>query len=81
LIAGKYELQTSENSRVWLSEINLALGYEQGKHVDWGREWLYWYDRSGDSYLADREYALNAEAIANRDRLIASQERTAQHPA
>jgi Uma2 family endonuclease len=41
LIAGKYELLEPENNRVWLPEIGLALGYEQGEHIAWVREWLY----------------------------------------
>ncbi len=81
LISGKYELLPNENNRVWLPEIGLALGYEQGSHVAWCREWLYWYDQSGDRYLTDREDALNAKAIANRERLIASQERIAKQEA
>ncbi|MEI6064725.1 MAG: hypothetical protein WCQ26_09055 [Pseudanabaena sp. ELA748] len=64
-----------------MPEIGLALGYEQGSHVAWCREWLYWYDQSGDRYLTDREDALNAKAIANRERLIASQERIAKQEA
>ncbi len=75
LIAGKYELLPSENNRVWLPEISLALGYEQGNHLAWCREWLYWYDKSGTRYLSDREDADMAKAIASRERLIATQER------
>jgi Uma2 family endonuclease len=51
LISGKYELLESENNRVWLPEIGLALGYEKGEHIAWYREWLYWYDKSGNRYL------------------------------
>jgi Uma2 family endonuclease len=81
LIAGKYELLPSENNRVWLPEIGLAIGYEQGSHLAWCREWLYWYDQSGDRYLTDREDSLTAKAIANRERLIAGQERIAKQEA
>jgi hypothetical protein len=41
-VAGKYEFLPSENNRVWLPEIGLALGHEQGEHIAWVREWLYW---------------------------------------
>ncbi len=75
LIAGKYELLPSENNRVWFPEISLALGYEQGNHLAWSREWLYWYDKSGTRYLSDREDADTARAIATQERLIANQER------
>ena len=75
LIDEKYELLPSENNRVWLPEIELALGYENGEHIAWEREWLYWYDGSGNRYLTANERAINAEAIADRERLIANQER------
>jgi len=45
------------------------LGYEQGEHIAWVREWLYWYDQSGNRYLTSEERAMNAEAIAQQERL------------
>ncbi len=88
LISGKYELLESENNRVWLPEIGLALGYEKGEHIAWYREWLYWYDQSGNRYLTAEERAKNAEAIAAQERLakqeaeaIAAQERLAKQEA
>jgi len=73
LIAGKYELLPIENNRVWLPEIDLALGYEQGEHIAWQREWLYWYNASGDRYLTANERAVNAEIIAAQERLAKQQ--------
>ncbi len=81
LIAGKYELLEPENNRVWLPEIGLALGYEQGEHIAWVREWLYWYDRSGNRYLTAEERARAAAAIAAQERLNAQQERLAKQEA
>jgi Uma2 family endonuclease len=88
LIAGKYELLPRENNRVWLPEIGLALGYEYGEHIAWVREWLYWYDESGNRYLTATERAMNAEAIATQERwakqeaeAIAIQERWAKQEA
>ena len=78
LNAGKYELLTIENNRVWLPEINLALGYENGEYIAWYREWLYWYDASGDRYLTANERAIKSEVIANQERSIATQERLAR---
>jgi Uma2 family endonuclease len=69
LISGKYQLLESENNRVWLPEIGLALGYEKGEHIAWYREWLYWYDKSGNRYLTAAERANQAEAIASQERL------------
>jgi len=73
LIAGKYELLPIENNRVWLPEIDLALGYEQGEHIAWQREWLYWYSASGDRYLTANERVVNAEIIAAQERLAKQQ--------
>jgi Uma2 family endonuclease len=88
LIDGKYELLPSNNNRVWLPEIELALGYENGEHIAWEREWLYWYDKSGNRYLTANERAIKAEAIAHQERLakqeaeaIAHQERLAKQEA
>jgi Uma2 family endonuclease len=75
LISGKYELLSLENNRVWLPEIGLGFGYEQGEHIAWNREWLYWYDESGDRYLTGDERAVKAEIIATQQSLIAQQER------
>jgi Uma2 family endonuclease len=81
LVAGKYERIQSENNRVWLPEIGLALGYEQGEHIAWVREWLYWYDRSGNRYLTAEERAQQERLIAQQERLIAQQERLAKQEA
>jgi Uma2 family endonuclease len=88
LVSDRYELLPSEDCRVWLPEIGLALGYETGVHIGWQREWLYWYDRSGVRYLTAEEQAvqerqarLNAEVIAEQQRLIADQERFAKQEA
>ncbi len=81
LVAGKYELLPNEHNRVWLSEIGLALGYEEGEHIGWRREWLYWYDASGNRYLTADERAANAAAIATQERLFANEERLAKQEA
>lgn len=81
LISGKYELLTLENNRVWLPEIGLGFGYEQGEHIAWNREWLYWYDESGDRYLTGEERAVKAEILATQQSLIAQQERLAKQQA
>jgi Uma2 family endonuclease len=40
---------------VWLPEIGLGLGRERGTHQGIEREWLYWYDKQGNRYLAPEE--------------------------
>ncbi|MEE3719272.1 Uma2 family endonuclease [Tumidithrix elongata RA019] len=73
LIAGKYELISSENNRVWLPDIELAIGFEEGDHIGWNREWLYWYDRNGVRYLTAEERAESAKAIAEQANLAKQQ--------
>jgi Uma2 family endonuclease len=75
LTNGKYELVDMEDARIWLPEIELGLGYEEGEYIGWRREWLYWYDRYGMRYLSDAERAEQAEAIADRERQEKLQER------
>ncbi|MEB3337406.1 MAG: hypothetical protein VKJ46_08095 [Leptolyngbyaceae bacterium] len=65
-----------------MPEIGLSLGYEEGEHLGWRREWLYWYDETGNRYLTDAERAeqaqqarVQAEAIATQARQEKEQER------
>jgi Uma2 family endonuclease len=53
LIEGRYELQPSHP--VWMPEINLGIGYERGDYGGVIREWLYWYDESGQRYPTPNE--------------------------
>jgi len=70
LIDGKYHLMPSVSllreagKMVWIPEIGLGIGCEQGDHGDWQREWVYWYDRFGKRYPTAYERAAMAEAIA-----------------
>jgi len=85
LISGKYELlslnNNQENNQVWLPEIGLGFGYQRGEHIAWNREWLYWYDESGDRYLTGDERATRSEIMATQQSLIAQQERLAKQQA
>jgi len=101
LIDGKYELLPSisllsESGKVvWIPEIGLGIGCEKRNLSNWGREWLYWYDRDNVRYPTAEERAQQAEdaqqqaetaqqqvqAIADRQSLIAQQERLAKQEA
>ncbi|WP_019502373.1 Uma2 family endonuclease [Pseudanabaena sp. PCC 6802] len=100
LVDGKYELMPlailpDGGRMVWLNEIGLGIGYEQGMRGDWERDWLYWYDRSGVKYPTDSERAAQeklakeqaelakqqAEAIAEQERQEKLQERLAKQQA
>lgn len=50
---GEYQLLAGEP--VWLSEINLGIGREEGTYQGITREWLYWYDEQGKRYLTPEE--------------------------
>ncbi len=76
LINGEYILQGNEP--VYLQELGLAIGKEEGIYQGIKREWLYWYDENGTRYLTPEERiqeaqkkALNAEKTASN-----AQERT-----
>jgi hypothetical protein len=48
---------------VWMPEIGLGIGYEQGTHEGWSREWLYWYDQQGNRFPAPE----NVKGVAQHD--------------
>ncbi|NER47406.1 MAG: Uma2 family endonuclease [Symploca sp. SIO1A3] len=53
LEAGEYQLL--EGEPVWLANINLGIGREEGTYQGITREWLYWYDEQGKRYLTPEE--------------------------
>jgi Uma2 family endonuclease len=87
LVDGKYELMESVSflqeggNMVWMPEVGLGLGCEQGLHGNWEREWVYWYDRDYVRYPTAEERAEQAEAIAAQERLEKQQERLAKQQA
>jgi Uma2 family endonuclease len=77
LVSGQYERLSLEANPIWLPEISLGLGYERGEHIAWVREWLYWYDESGNRYLTAEERAMSAEerAMSAEERAMSAEER------
>jgi len=57
LVGNHYEkLQgKSKQEPIWLPEIGLAIGVEHGNYQGIEREWVYWYNASGDRYLTPEE--------------------------
>jgi Uma2 family endonuclease len=49
------EYQLLEGEPVWLEQINLGIGREEGTYQGITREWLYWYDQQGKRYLTPEE--------------------------
>jgi Uma2 family endonuclease len=51
---------------VWMPEIGLGIGYEQGTHEGWNREWLYWYDQQGNRFPAPENVIQQERVRAER---------------
>jgi Uma2 family endonuclease len=47
---GRYMRQVGEP--VWMPELGMGIGRAVGRHEGLEREWLYWYDESGNRYPA-----------------------------
>ncbi|WNZ21752.1 hypothetical protein HJG54_01960 [Leptolyngbya sp. NK1-12] len=73
LVDQEYHLLTGEP--VWLPEVGLGLGRDRGVYQGIEREWLYWYDQSGQRIPTPEERAEQAEAWAEQVRQQAEQER------
>ncbi|PSF36852.1 hypothetical protein C7H19_12870 [Aphanothece hegewaldii CCALA 016] len=56
---GRYELL--EGEPVWLSELGLGIGREEGIYQGIEREWLYWFDEHRKRYLTPEERIQQAE--------------------
>ncbi|MDZ8024822.1 MAG: Uma2 family endonuclease [Nostoc sp. DedQUE11] len=57
LLEGKYILQSED--KIWMPEIGLGLGREQGTYQGRTREWLFWYDENGNRYQTPEEQLEN----------------------
>ena len=66
LVNGAYVRQGSQP--VWMPEVGLGIGYEQGSHEGDTREWLYWYNQQGDRLRAP-------DNVIEQERQRAEQER------
>ncbi|AFY71879.1 protein of unknown function DUF820 [Thalassoporum mexicanum PCC 7367] len=45
-----YELHQAGQEPIWMPEVGLGIGREIGVFNGWEREWLYWYDQTGNRY-------------------------------
>lgn len=55
LVAGEYqELHLSE-PRIWMPTLKIGLGLWQGEYQGISRQWLRWYDESGNWILTPAE--------------------------
>jgi Uma2 family endonuclease len=60
LVDSEYILQPG--NLVWLPEIGLGIGTERGTYQGITREWLYWYNESGERLLTPEERINQAES-------------------
>ncbi|MDJ0733504.1 MAG: Uma2 family endonuclease [Nostocaceae cyanobacterium] len=59
LVNGEYILQ--QGNPVWLPEVGLAIGNQEGTFQGITRDWLYWYDENSVRYFTPEERANIAE--------------------
>lgn len=71
LIEDKYV--SLEGEPVWLPEIGLAIGRDEGTYLARTREWLYWYDRQGNRLPTQEELT-----IQQQQRAVQAEQRAAQ---
>jgi Uma2 family endonuclease len=62
----KYVLLPDE--QVWMPEIGLGIGREEGVYQGWQREWLFWYDQAGNRIASPEELAQQAQQQAQQSR-------------
>jgi Uma2 family endonuclease len=74
LVSGTYQLQTG-NPVIWLPEIGLGIGCEQGTLGGWRREWIYWYDENGHRYPTSDELTAQEKLAKEQAEAIALQEK------
>ncbi len=53
LVNGEYVLQPGD--KIWMQEVGLGIGREEGTYQDRTREWLYWYDENGNRHSTQEE--------------------------
>jgi Uma2 family endonuclease len=68
---GQYVRQAG--NPVWMPEIGLGIGYEFGTQDDIGRDWLYWYDESGQRYLTPQDVLRQERILRGREQLMRQQ--------
>lgn len=73
LVNGVYVRQFG--NPVWMPEIGLGIGFEQGTHDGWTRDWLYWYDQNGQRFLAPENIIEQQRQRAEAERQRAEAER------
>ena len=75
----RYQELQLQDSRVWISDLDLGLGLWQGEYLGVNRLWLRWYDVEGNWILTEAEFGREQAEFerqrAGQERLRAEQER------
>ncbi|BAC89848.1 Uma2 family endonuclease [Gloeobacter violaceus] len=66
LVDGEYVRLPGEP--VWLAEIGLGIGRSPGRYCGWQREWLYWFDATGNRLAAPEEQLAQVEVQVAQER-------------
>lgn len=79
LVGLHYQELQLQDSRLWISDLDLGLGLWQGEYLGVNRLWLRWYDAEGNWILTEaefeRERAQQERQRAQEERQRAEQER------
>ena len=75
LDSGSYQLQTLDNSKLWMPDLQLGLGLWQGEYRGLNRLWLRWYDQKGNWLSTSAEREQQERQLAEQAQQLAEQER------
>lgn len=78
LVDGNYVRQPGEP--VWMDEIGLGIGRAGGEYMRWQREWLFWFDQSGERHRTseERQRGLAEQAVQLARQAVERAEQVAQ---
>jgi Uma2 family endonuclease len=70
-----YKLESGQYVRqlgnpVWMPELGLGIGHEHRTQEGIGRDWLYWYDASGQRHLAPEDALTQERILRGKERLM-----------
>ncbi|NEO72588.1 MAG: Uma2 family endonuclease, partial [Moorea sp. SIO3H5] len=74
LEGGSYQLQTIDNSKFWIPELQLAIGLWLGQYRGLNRLWLRWYDQHGNWIPTDAELERQRAEQERQQKELAQQE-------
>ncbi len=73
LVNNRYQLQDS--NPLWMPEVGLGIGYEQGDYSGLTRDWLYWYNEDGERYPTPAEQIKQGQLAVTQAQIEVDRER------